>query len=101
MKPRGSRIRAANSVGRTVPAGRLPRDAVAVPVVPMVSVVVSGVEEVTVRLAGAKVHVTRVGSVPQAKLTVPVNPPVGVSVMTVLADEPLWMVRDDGFAFSV
>jgi hypothetical protein len=98
MKPRGSRIRAANSVGRTVPAGRLPRDAVAVPVV---SVVVSGVEEVTVRLAGAKVHVTRVGSVPQAKLTVPVNPPVGVSVMTVLVDEPLWMVRDDGFALSV
>ena len=44
---------------------------------------------------------TSVGSVPQAKLTVPVNPPVGVSVMTVLADEPLWMVRDDGFATSV
>ena len=72
-----------------------------VPVVPMVSVVVSGEEEVTVRLVGTKAHVTRVGSVPQAKLTVPVNPPVGVSVMTVLADEPLWMVRDDGFATSV
>ena len=78
------------------------RAAVGVPVVPMVSVVVSEVvEEVTVRLVGTKVHVTRVGSVPQAKSTVPVNPPVGVSVMTVLADEPLWMVRDDGFALSV
>ena len=54
MKPRGSRIKAASSVGRTVPAGRLPRDAVAVPVVPMVSVAVSGVEEVTVRLVGRK-----------------------------------------------
>ena len=73
----------------------------AVPVVPMVSVVVSAVDEVTVRLVGMKVHVTSAGSVPQVKLTVPVNPPVGVSVMTVLADEPLLMVRDDGFAMSV
>jgi hypothetical protein len=77
------------------------RAAVAFPVVPMVSVVVCAVEEVTVRLVGAKVHVTSVGSVPQVKLTVPVNPPVGVSVMTVLADEPLLMVSDDGFALSV
>jgi len=94
MKPRGSRIRAASSVGRPVPAGRLPRDAIVVPVVPMVSVVVSGVEELTVRLAGAKVHVTRVGRVPQVKLTVPVNPPVGVSVMTVLADEPRGTIEE-------
>ena len=101
-RPRGSRITAASSAGRAVPAGSLMRAAVGVPVVPMVSVVVSEVvEEVTVRLVGTKVHVTRVGSVPQAKSTVPVNPPVGVSVMTVLADEPLWMVRDDGFALSV
>jgi hypothetical protein len=48
-----------------------------------------------------KVHVTSAGSVPQVKLTVPVNPPVGVSVMTVLADDPLLMVSDDGFAMSV
>jgi hypothetical protein len=101
MKPRGSRIRATSSEGRTGPAGRLPRDAIAVPVVPMVSVVVSAVEEVTVRLAGMKVHVTSDGKVPHVKLTVPVNPPTGVSVMTVLADEPLLMVRDDGFALSV
>ena len=100
-KPRGSRIRATRNVGRALPPGRLPRDAMAVPVVPIVSVVVSAVEEVTVRLAGAKRHVTSDGSVPQVKLTVPVNPPVGVSVMTVLADEPLLMVRDDGFALSV
>ena len=101
MKPRGSKIRAARTVGRTVPAGRFPRDAIAVPVVPMVSVEVTAVEEVTVRLAGAKVHVIRVGSVPQEKLTVPVNPPVGVSVITVVADESRWIVRADGFALSV
>jgi hypothetical protein len=67
----------------------------------MVSVVVTAAEEVTVRLAGMKVHVTKVGSVPQAKLTVPVNPPVGVSVITVDAEEPLAMVRVEGFALSV
>jgi hypothetical protein len=54
MKPRGSKSRVASSVGRTVPPGLLMRAAVEVPVVPMVSVVVSGVEEVTVRLVGRK-----------------------------------------------
>ena len=101
VNPRGSRIRAASSVGRPVPAGRLPRDAIVVPVVPMVSVVVSGAEEGTVKLVGAKLQVTRAGSVPQAKLTVPVNPPTGVSVITVDPVEPLLMVSDDGFALSV
>jgi len=50
---------------------------------------------------GAKVQVTSDGSVPQAKLTVPVNPPVGVSVITVEPEDPVWMVSDDGFALSV
>ena len=101
MKPSGSRIRAANSAGSTVPAGSLTRAAVAVPVVPIVSVVVSAEEEGTVRLVGANVHVTFEGSVPQAKLTVPVNPPVGVSVITVDPVEPVLMVSEDGFALSV
>ena len=102
MKPRGSRIRAAKIPGRTVPEGPLWRKAVVVPVVPMVSVVVGAVPPVvTVRLAGAKLQVTRDGSVPQAKLTVPVNPPTGVSVITVDPVEPLAMVRDDGDALSV
>src|ERR1035441_2390273 len=101
MKPRGSRIRAANSAGRTVPAGFLMREAVAVPVVPIVSVVVSGAVEGTVKLVGTKAHVTSDGSVPQAKLTVPVNPPVGVSVITVEPEEPLLIVSEDGFAVSV
>lgn len=101
IKPRGSRIRAANSAGRAVPAGSLTRAAVAVPVVPMVSVVVSAEPEGTVKLVGANVHVTLVGSVPQAKLTVPVNPPVGVSVITVDPVEPVLMVSEDGFALSV
>jgi hypothetical protein len=94
-------MRAANSAGRTVPAGRLPREAVAVPVVPMVSVVISAEDEGTVKLVGANVHVTSVGKVPQAKLTVPVNPPVGVNVITVDPEEPLLIVSDDGFAVSV
>jgi hypothetical protein len=67
----------------------------------MVSVVVSGAVEGTVKLVGAKLQVTRVGSVPQAKLTVPVNPPVGASVITVDPVEPLLMVSEDGFALSV
>jgi hypothetical protein len=73
----------------------------AVPVVPTVSVVVNGALEGTVKLVGAKLQVTSDGSVPQAKLTVPVNPPVGVSVITVDPVEPLAMVSDDGFALSV
>ena len=101
MKPRGSRIRAAKIPGRTVPEGPLWRRAVVVPVVPMVSVVVRGVAEATVRLVGAKLQVTREGSVPQEKFTVPVNPPIGVSVITVLAVEPLGMVSVDGEALSV
>ena len=101
MKPRASKIRAANIPGSTPPAGPLPREAVVVPVVPMVSVVVSGAVEGTVKLVGAKLQVTRVGSVPQAKLTVPVNPPTGVSVITVDPVEPLAMVRDEGDALSV
>jgi len=101
VKPRGSRIRAANIPGSTPPAGPSRREAVVVPVVPMVSVVVSGAEEGTVKLVGAKLQVTRAGSVPQAKLTVPVNPPTGVSVITVDPVEPLLMVSDDGFALSV
>jgi len=67
----------------------------------MVSVVVSGALEGTVKLAGAKPQVTRAGNVPQAKSTVPVNPPVGVSVITVLPVEPLLMVKDEGDALSV
>ena len=101
VNPRGSRIRAANITGSTPPAGPSPREAVVAPVVPMVSVVVSGELEGTVKLVGAKLQVTREGSVPQAKLTVPVNPPVGVSVITVDPVEPLGMVSDDGFALSV
>ena len=101
VNPRGSRIRAANIPGSALPAGPSRREAVVLPVVPMVSVVVSGEEEGTVRLVGTKVHVIRVGSVPQAKLTVPVNPSTGVSVITVDPVEPLGMVSDDGFALSV
>ena len=56
--------------------------------VPTVSVVVKGAFEGTVRLLGAKLQVASVGNVPQLKLTVPVKPPVGVSVMTVLPVEP-------------
>ena len=101
-KPRGSKIRAARSAGRTVPSGRLPREAAAVPVVPMVSVVVSIVLlEVAVRLVGEKLHVAIDGSVPQEKFTAPVNPPVGVNVITVDPVEPLAMVSDDGDALSV
>ena len=73
----------------------------AVPVVPTVSVVVNGALEGTVKLVGAKLQVTSDGNVPQAKLTVPVNPPTGVSVITVDPVEPLAMVSDDGFALSV
>lgn len=101
MKLKGSRIRAANIPGSRPPDGPFWREAVAVPIVPMVSVVVSGAVEGTVKLVGAKLQVTRVGSVPQAKLTVPVNPPVGANVITVDPVEPLLMVSEDGFALSV
>ena len=101
IKPRGSRIRAAKIAGSMPPAGPLRREAAAVPVVPMVSVVVSGALDGTVRLVGEKLHVARVCNVPKAKLTVPVNPPTGVSVITVDPEEPLLMVSDDGFALSV
>jgi len=101
VNPRGSRIRVANISGSTPPTGPLRRKAMAVPVVPTVSVVVNGALEGTVKLVGAKLQVTSDGSVPQAKLTVPVNPPVGVSVITVDPVEPLAMVSDDGFALSV
>jgi hypothetical protein len=67
----------------------------------MVSVVVSGTLEGTVKLGGTKPHVTSGGNVPQAKLTVPVNPPTGVSVITVDPVEPLAMMSDDGFALNV
>jgi hypothetical protein len=77
-------------------------EAEAVPLVPTVRVVVGAAPlEATVTLAGEKVHVTSVGSVPQEKFTVPVNPPVGVTVITVVPVEPLLMVSDDGFAASV
>jgi hypothetical protein len=58
-------------------------------VVPTVSVVVNGAFEGTVKLLGAKLQVASVGSVPQVKLNVPVNPPVGVTVITVVPDEPV------------
>ena len=67
----------------------------------MVSVVVgAGPPEATVRLAGEKLQVTFDGNIPQLKFTVPVNPPVGVSVMTVVSVEPLSIVRVDGLALS-
>jgi hypothetical protein len=66
-----------------------------------VSVVVSGAVEGTVKLVGAKLQVTLDGSIPQEKFTVPVNPPVGATVITVLPVEPLLMVRDEGDALSV
>lgn len=102
VKPRGNRIMATNVSGRRVPLEPSRREAAAVPVVPTVSVVV-GAEppDATVRLAGEKLQVTSAGKVPQLKFTVPVNPPVGVTVITVVPVEPLWMVRDDGFALSV
>jgi hypothetical protein len=101
IKPRGNRIRAANISGSTPPAGLFRREAVVVPAVPTVSVVVSGALEGAVKLVGAKLQVTLDGSVPQEKFTVPVNPPVGASVITVLPVEPLLMVSDDGVALSV
>ena len=88
VKPRGNRIMAMNISGSRPPPGPLRREAVAAPVVPTVSVVVKGAFEGTVRLLGAKLQVASVGNVPQLKLTVPVKPPVGVSVMTVLPVEP-------------
>lgn len=102
VKPRGNRIMATNISGRRVPLGPLRRDPIAVPVVPTVSVVVGAAPpEATVRLEDEKVQVTSGGSVPQVKLTVPVNPPVGVSVITVLPVDPLLMVSEDGEALSV
>ena len=107
VKPRGNRIMAANIPGKSVPLGPVApepsrREAMLVPVVPMVSVVV-GAEppEATVRLAGEKPQVTFDGNIPQVKFTVPVNPFVGVSVMTVASVEPLMIVRVDGLALSV
>ena len=103
VRPRGNRIIATNISGMRVAPGRLPREAAVVPVVPTVSVAV-GAEppEATVRLAGEKLQVTSDGNVvPQLKFTVPVNPPVGVSVITVVPVEPDLMVSDDGLALSV
>jgi hypothetical protein len=105
VNPRGNRIIATNTSGNNVPLGPSRREAAAVPlvpVVPTVSVVVGAdPPEATVKLAGAKLQVTSDGNVPQLKFTVPVNPPVGVSVMTVDPVEPLLMVSVDGFAASV
>jgi hypothetical protein len=68
----------------------------------MVSVVVGAdPPEATVTLVGEKLQVTSEGNVPQSKFTVPVNPPVGVTVMTVFPVDPLLMVSDDGLALSV
>ena len=93
---------ATNTSGNNAPLLPSSREAIAVPLVPTVSVVVGAdPPEATVRLAGAKLHVTSDGNVPQVKFTVPVNPPVGVSVMTVDPVEPLLMVRVDGLAASV
>jgi hypothetical protein len=102
VNPKGNRIMATNSSGNNVPPEPSRVEATVVPVVPTVSVVV-GAEppEATVKLAGAKLQVTSDGNVPQLKFTVPVNPPVGVSVMTVDPVEPLLMVSVDGFAASV
>lgn len=102
VKPRGNRIIATNIPGRSVPAGPSRREAATVPVVPTVSVVVRAEPPAaTVRLAGEKVQVTSDGNVPQEKFTVPVNPPTGVTVMTVVPVEPLLKVRNDGLALSV
>jgi hypothetical protein len=102
VNPIGNRIIATKTSGSIVPLGLPPSDAEAVPLVPTVNVVVGAVPpEATVTLAGAKLHVTSVGSVPQLKFTVPVNPPVGVTVITVVPVEPLLMVSDDGLAASV
>jgi hypothetical protein len=102
VKPRGNRIIATNISGMRFPPGPSRREAIDVPVVPTVSVVVGAAPpEATVRLAGEKLQVTSVGNVPQEKFTVPVNPPVGVTVITVLPVEPLLIVRDDGLALSV
>ena len=101
VRPRGNRIIATNISGRRFPLGPSRRDPIAVPVVPTVSVLVNGPVEGTVKLLGAKLQVTSVGNVPQEKFTMPVNPPVGVSVITVLPVDPLLMVRDDGLAASV
>jgi hypothetical protein len=102
VKPKGNRIIATKTSGRKVPADPPRREAEAVPLVPTVSVVVGAVPpDATVTLAGEKLHVTSVGNVPQLKFTVPVNPPVGVTVITVVPEEPLLMVSDDGFAASV
>ena len=59
VKPSGNRIMATNIPGRRVPLGPSRREAVAVPVVPTVSVVVGAAPpEATVRLAGEKLQVT-------------------------------------------
>ena len=101
VKPRGNRIIAKNIPGRRVPPGPLRREATTVPVVPMVRLVVCAAADETVTLAGVKVQLTSDGNVPQERFTVPVNPPVGVIVMTVLPVEPLLISRNDGLALSV
>jgi hypothetical protein len=102
VKPRGNRIIATNISGRKVPPGPVRSEAVFVPFVPTVSVVVGAdPPEVAVTLAGEKLQLASVGSAPQLKLNVPVNPPVGVTVMIVVPDEPDWMMRGEGEAASV
>jgi hypothetical protein len=60
----------------------------------MVSVSVIGpLPAVSVREGGTKVHVTFTGSVPHEKFTVPVYPPVGVTVMVSVPELPLATVR--------
>jgi hypothetical protein len=102
VKPRGNRIIATNISGMRVAPGPLPREAAVDPEVPTVSVVVGAAPpEATVKLAGEKVQVTSDGKVPQLKFAVPVNPPVGVSVITVVPVEPDLIVSDDGLALRV
>lgn len=76
--------------------------AVVVAFVLMVRVSVTGpLPEAMVMLAGAKLHETLAGNVPQEKPTVPVYPPLGVSVMVKVPDCPATMVRLEGLTAVV
>ena len=80
-------------------AGRIPAITPFVPVVFTVKVTVwtASLPLITI-CAGAKTQVALAGKLVQAKVAVPVIPPTGVTVRTVLPDCPCTMVSEVGLA---